>query len=139
MTHLGCASMRSPSRLRRSSRRWTCEREGRSHALAQRDSRPSSFRRCARSNVRRSGSRWYPHRTRGVREGYVRLRLPPFTYLAPRSLAEAVAMLANQGPAEAMLVAGGTDLYPNMKRQQYEPKTLIGLRQLRELHGLTGN
>jgi CO/xanthine dehydrogenase FAD-binding subunit len=67
------------------------------------------------------------------------LRLPPFTYLSPQSLAEAVAMIAAQGPAEAMLVAGGTDLYPNMKRQQYEPKRLIGLRQLRELQGLTGN
>jgi len=67
------------------------------------------------------------------------LRLPPFTYMVPRSLAEAVAMIANQEPAEAMLVAGGTDLYPNMKRQQYEPKILVGLRQLRELYGLTGN
>jgi 4-hydroxybenzoyl-CoA reductase subunit beta len=38
-----------------------------------------------------------------------------------------------------MLVAGGTDLYPNMKRQQCEPKMLVGLCQLRELHGLTGN
>jgi 4-hydroxybenzoyl-CoA reductase subunit beta len=37
-----------------------------------------------------------------------------------------------------MLVAGGTDVYPNMKRQQYEPKTLIGLRQLRALRTLTG-
>ena len=27
-----------------------------------------------------------------------------------------------------MLVAGGTDLYPNMKRRQFEPKVLVGLR-----------
>ena len=27
-----------------------------------------------------------------------------------------------------MLVAGGTDLYPNMKRRQFEPKMLVGLR-----------
>src|SRR5262249_10311226 len=67
------------------------------------------------------------------------LRLPPFTYLSPRSLTEAVTMIANQGPEDAMLVAGGTDLYPNMKRRQFEPKALVGLRQLRELHGLTGN
>ena len=59
--------------------------------------------------------------------------------MVPRSLAEAVALIASQGPAEAMLVAGDTDLYPNMKRQQYEPKILVGLCQLRELHGLTGN
>ena len=67
------------------------------------------------------------------------LRLPPFTYLAPRSLDEAVDMMAAQEPEDVMVVAGGTDLYPNMKRQQCEPKTLVGLRQLRELHTLTGN
>src|SRR5215472_8632955 len=67
------------------------------------------------------------------------LRLPPFTYLAPRSLDEAVDMMAAQEPNDVMLVAGGTDVYPNMKRQQYEPKTLVGLRQLRELRALTGN
>src|SRR5262245_56126110 len=67
------------------------------------------------------------------------LRLPPFTYLAPRSLVEAVDMLAAQEPEAVMLVAGGTDLYPNMKRQQCAPKTLIGLRQLHELRTCTGN
>jgi 4-hydroxybenzoyl-CoA reductase subunit beta len=67
------------------------------------------------------------------------LRLPPFTYLSPRSLPEAVALLAEQEPDAAMLVAGGTDLYPNMKRRQYTPRTLIGLRQLGALHGLAGN
>ncbi len=67
------------------------------------------------------------------------LRLPPFTYLAPRSLDEAVDMIAAQDPNDIMLVAGGTDVYPNMKRQQYEPKTLVGLRQLRALRTLTGN
>ena len=48
-------------------------------------------------------------------------------------------MIAAQEPNDSMLVAGGTDVYPNMKRQQYEPKTLVGLRQLRELRTLTGN
>ena len=67
------------------------------------------------------------------------LRLPPFTYLAPRSLDEAVDMIAAQDPNDLMLVAGGTDVYPNMKRQQYEPKTLVGLRQLRALRTLLGN
>ena len=63
------------------------------------------------------------------------LRLPPFEYLAPRSLAEAVSMMADRGP-DAMYVAGGTDLYPNMKRRQFEPKALIGLRGIEELHGV---
>lgn len=65
------------------------------------------------------------------------LRLPPFEYLAPRSLDEAVRMFGDHAP-EAMYVAGGTDLFPNMKRRQMEPKFLIGLGQLPDLRG-TGN
>ncbi len=38
-----------------------------------------------------------------------------------------------------MLVAGGTDLYPNMKRRQFEPKVLIGLKNIQELRGITGD
>ncbi|MBI3934347.1 MAG: FAD binding domain-containing protein [Acidobacteria bacterium] len=66
------------------------------------------------------------------------MRLPPFTYLAPRTLDEGARLLADGGP-EAMPVAGGTDLYPNMKRRQFEPKVLVGLRGLRELQGIRGD
>jgi 4-hydroxybenzoyl-CoA reductase subunit beta len=64
------------------------------------------------------------------------LRLPPFEYLAPKTLAEAASMMSDHGP-EAMYVAGGTDLYPNIKRRQFEPKALIGLRGLAEMQGLS--
>jgi len=40
--------------------------------------------------------------------------------------------------AGGMLVAGGTDLYPNMKRRQFEPKTLVGLRAIKDLRGVSG-
>jgi 4-hydroxybenzoyl-CoA reductase subunit beta len=60
------------------------------------------------------------------------LRLPPFEYLAPRSLDEAVEMMTRHG-AEAMLVAGGTDLFPNMKRRLFTPQKLVGLRDIAEL------
>jgi len=66
------------------------------------------------------------------------MRLPPFTYVAARTLAEATAALAEHGHA-AMLVAGGTDLYPNMKRRQFEPRVLVGLRGIRELSGVRGS
>ncbi len=66
------------------------------------------------------------------------MRLPPFTYLSPRTLDEAARMLADHG-TDAMAVAGGTDLYPNMRRRQFEPKVLVGLRGLRELQGVRGN
>jgi 4-hydroxybenzoyl-CoA reductase subunit beta len=59
------------------------------------------------------------------------MRLPQFRYRAPRSIADAVAWLA-EDPASAMIVAGGTDLLPNMKRRQQTPATLIGLRGLRD-------
>ena len=65
------------------------------------------------------------------------IRLPPFTYLAPRTVADAARLLAEHGP-EAMLVAGGTDLYPNMKRRQFEPRVLVGLGGIAELRGIGG-
>ena len=49
---------------------------------------------------------------------------------AARRWRDAVALLAEHGP-DAMLVAGGTDLYPNMKRRQFEPTVLVGLRARR--------
>ena len=63
------------------------------------------------------------------------LRLPEFEYLAPRELAEATDLLAEHRP-RAMLVAGGTDLFPNMKRRQQEPAVVIGLRGVRGLRGV---
>jgi 4-hydroxybenzoyl-CoA reductase subunit beta len=65
------------------------------------------------------------------------LRLPPFRYLAPRRLDEAAHMLAQEGE-QAMLVAGGTDLYPNMKRRQFTPPVLIGLRAIPALKSISG-
>jgi 4-hydroxybenzoyl-CoA reductase subunit beta len=66
------------------------------------------------------------------------MRLPPFTYLAPVSIADAVKLMGEHGD-DAMLVAGGTDLYPNMKRRQFEPKVLIGLRGIADLRGVRGD
>jgi 4-hydroxybenzoyl-CoA reductase subunit beta len=66
------------------------------------------------------------------------MRLPPFSYLAPVSVADAAKLMADHGP-DAMLVAGGTDLYPNMKRRQFEPKVLVGLRGIKELAGVRGS
>jgi 4-hydroxybenzoyl-CoA reductase subunit beta len=65
------------------------------------------------------------------------MRLPPFTYLAPRRVDEAARLLAEHGAAAAA-VAGGTDLYPNMKRRQVEPRVLVGLRGIRDLTGIRG-
>ena len=65
------------------------------------------------------------------------LRLPWFEYRAPRSVAEAAEILAGEGP-RAMLVAGGTDLLPNMKRRHQAPQVLVSLRNVSELKKLNG-
>jgi 4-hydroxybenzoyl-CoA reductase subunit beta len=63
------------------------------------------------------------------------MRLPTdFRYRAPRTAPEAVTILAAE--PGAMVVAGGTDLYPNMKRRHQTPSTLVSLRRtegLREI------
>jgi len=64
------------------------------------------------------------------------LRLPAFTYLQPKTLAEALRMKADAGP-DGMFVAGGTDLYPNMKRRHQEPRTVITLMGITELQRLS--
>lgn len=40
---------------------------------------------------------------------------------------------------DGMLVAGGTDLFPNLKRRQFDPEVLIGLSHLGELRFIEGN
>jgi 4-hydroxybenzoyl-CoA reductase subunit beta len=57
------------------------------------------------------------------------MRLPLFEFRAPRTLEEAVRIL-NGERANAMPLAGGTDLLPNMKRRQQVPRTLISLRHI---------
>lgn len=64
------------------------------------------------------------------------MRCPPFKYVAPKSIAEAASALADHGP-KAMVLAGGTDIVPNLKRRQFAPEALISLRNVRELRGVT--
>ncbi|HEX6488074.1 MAG TPA: FAD binding domain-containing protein [Candidatus Dormibacteraeota bacterium] len=62
------------------------------------------------------------------------LRLPRLRYLEPKTAREAAVMAADLGP-KAIFVAGGTDLFPNLKRRQFEPEALIGLGGLEGLRG----
>jgi len=66
------------------------------------------------------------------------MRLPKFSYLVPREVADAVKMMADAGTG-GQFVAGGTDLYPNMKRRQQTPKTVISVTRLKELNQITGD
>jgi len=63
------------------------------------------------------------------------LRLPQFEMETPDSLSEAIALLeAHPG---AMLVAGGTDLVPNMKHELFTPKVVVSLARVAELRGIS--
>jgi 4-hydroxybenzoyl-CoA reductase subunit beta len=66
------------------------------------------------------------------------MRLPKFDYRVPRTIAEAVKIIGDVGP-EAQFVAGGTDLYPNMKRRQQTPRTVISVMRLPELNSIDGD
>ena len=66
------------------------------------------------------------------------MRLPKFDYRTPRTIAEAVKIIGNVGP-EGQFVAGGTDLYPNMKRRQQTPRTVISVMRLPDLNYISGD
>jgi 4-hydroxybenzoyl-CoA reductase subunit beta len=63
------------------------------------------------------------------------MRLPLFEFRAPRTLEEAARILDGER-ANAMPLAGGTDLLPNMKRRQQVPRTLMSLRHIESLNRL---
>jgi 4-hydroxybenzoyl-CoA reductase subunit beta len=66
------------------------------------------------------------------------LRLPPFDFRIAPSLEEAAAVLAGEGPA-ARVVAGGTDLWPNMKRRHQSARIVVSLMHLPELAAIAAD
>jgi 4-hydroxybenzoyl-CoA reductase subunit beta len=71
------------------------------------------------------------------------LRLPPFQLRIAKTLAEAADVLASEGAAEhednVRLVAGGTDLWPNMKRRHQKARTVVSLMRIPGLQGIDVN
>jgi 4-hydroxybenzoyl-CoA reductase subunit beta len=66
------------------------------------------------------------------------MRLPLFEFRAPRTLEEATRILDGER-TNAMPLAGGTDLLPNMKRRQQVPRTLMSLRRIESLNSVALN
>jgi 4-hydroxybenzoyl-CoA reductase subunit beta len=71
------------------------------------------------------------------------MRLPKFEYRAARSVDEALDWMSQYAPAvdkdpaaRAMLMAGGTDVLPNMKHKVFTPEVVIGLRTIGALQGI---
>lgn len=63
------------------------------------------------------------------------MSLPEFTVARPASLAEAVQLLAENGP-DAMIIAGGTDVVPNLNMKLFTPRLLVDIKGLDELKGV---
>src|SRR5262249_6493643 len=61
--------------------------------------------------------------------------LPPFEYHAPSTLEEAVSLLS-RFRGHAKVIAGGTDLLPNMKHRLFTPSQLVALRAIRGLDSI---
>ncbi|MFH1487454.1 MAG: xanthine dehydrogenase family protein subunit M [Pseudomonadota bacterium] len=55
--------------------------------------------------------------------------LPRFEYLSPETLGEAIALLKEYG-GKAKVLAGGTDLIPQMKWGEYRPEVVITLNRI---------
>ena len=63
------------------------------------------------------------------------MSLPEFKLLRPRTVAEAVELLAKHAPA-IQVIAGGTDLIPSMRQKLFSPPYVLDLRGVRELRGI---
>ncbi|MEN8375963.1 MAG: FAD binding domain-containing protein [Gemmatimonadota bacterium] len=63
------------------------------------------------------------------------LRLPPYRYHRPRELDAALALLAEHA-GDAMPIAGGTDLVPNMKHKLFTPGHLVALKGIDAMRGI---
>ena len=69
------------------------------------------------------------------------MSLPQFKLLRPKTLDEAMSLLAkhtgaNGGPHGVRIVAGGTDLIPSMRQKLFEPDYVLDLRHIAELKGI---
>jgi 4-hydroxybenzoyl-CoA reductase subunit beta len=63
------------------------------------------------------------------------LSLPQFKLLRPKSIAEAVELLAKYSGSVRVL-AGGTDIIPSMRQKLFEPDYVLDLRGIAEIRGI---
>ncbi len=59
-----------------------------------------------------------------------------FRVVRPRTIDEAVRALADHG-GDAMVIAGGTDVIPNLQMRLFEPRVLVDLKPLHALSGVS--
>lgn len=66
------------------------------------------------------------------------LRLHPYTYHRVDTVDRAIGLLSERGD-DAMPIAGGTDLVPNMKHRLFTPAHVVALKGIEEMHGIETN
>jgi 4-hydroxybenzoyl-CoA reductase subunit beta len=60
------------------------------------------------------------------------LTLPPFEYHSPSTIQEAISLLSKHR-GDVKVIAGGTDLLPNMKHRLFTPRHVVGLKGIPDL------
>lgn len=65
------------------------------------------------------------------------MRAPQLRFFGARSVSDAVAVLADE--PRSVLLAGGTDVIPKLKRRQQRPAMLISLKRVDPLRGIAMN
>jgi len=66
------------------------------------------------------------------------MKPPPFAYMAPRSLEEALSLLARHGD-DAKVLAGGQSLVPALNLRMMAPSVLVDINRVPELTGIFQN
>ena len=64
------------------------------------------------------------------------MTLPACRVARPKTVEEAVRLLAGSGP-EAMIIAGGTDVVPNLQMKLFSPRVLVDIKPIGALRGIT--
>ncbi len=63
------------------------------------------------------------------------MTMPAFQLERPSALHDAVRLLAAHG-SEALIVAGGTDVIPNLQMRLFAPRVVVDIKAIRALHGI---
>ena len=63
------------------------------------------------------------------------MTMPAFRVARPKTVDEAVRLLADHG-SDAMIIAGGTDVIPNLQMRLFSPRLLVDLKPLGALSGI---
>lgn len=64
------------------------------------------------------------------------MTLPAFTLVRPKTVAEALHVLRDAEPGQVKIIAGGTDVIPNLQMKLFAPRTVLDIKSIERLKGL---